>query len=115
MDIGWGLSELVDIKGAVEMSKGEWGLADIKGGKRNSYIINRIQNILRGIAGINSILWILAILRGVYGVMGLLNNRNPHSRSNQSSLKPGMIGCLSGLILIQFWMIDLITQNLNLD
>ncbi len=36
LDIGWGLSELVDIKGAVGMSRAYWGLADIKGGKRNS-------------------------------------------------------------------------------
>ncbi len=28
--------ELVDIKGAVGMSRGYWGLVDIKGGKRNS-------------------------------------------------------------------------------
>ncbi len=28
------------------------------------------QKILRGVAGIKSILWILAILRGVYGVKG---------------------------------------------
>ncbi len=32
--------------------------------------INRSQEILRGVAGIKSILWILAILRGVYGVVG---------------------------------------------
>ncbi len=36
LDIGWGLSELVDIKGG---RTNEWrvvGLADIKGGKRTS-------------------------------------------------------------------------------
>ncbi len=33
MGIGWGLLELVDIKGAVGMSRGEWGSADIKGEK----------------------------------------------------------------------------------
>ncbi len=36
LDIGWGLSELFDIKGAVGMSRGQWGLADIMGGKWNS-------------------------------------------------------------------------------
>ncbi len=55
------------------MSRGEWGLADIKGVKREFIDINRIQKILRGIAGIKSTLWILAILRGVYGVMGPLH------------------------------------------
>ncbi len=37
LDIGWGLLELVDIKGvAVRMSRGQWGLAEIKRGKRSS-------------------------------------------------------------------------------
>ncbi len=36
MDIGWGLSELVDIKGALGMSRESWGLVDIKGDKSNS-------------------------------------------------------------------------------
>ncbi len=34
--------------------------------------INRSQKILRGVAGIKSILWILAIFREAYGVMGPL-------------------------------------------
>ncbi len=33
LDIGWELSELVDIKGAVGMSRAYWGLVDIKGVK----------------------------------------------------------------------------------
>ncbi len=33
LDIGWGLSELVDINGALGMSRGQWGLADIKGAR----------------------------------------------------------------------------------
>ncbi len=36
LNIVWGLSELVDIKGAVGMSGGWWGLADIKVSKINS-------------------------------------------------------------------------------
>ncbi len=38
LDIGWELAELVDIMGggAVGMGRGEGGLADIKGGKKNS-------------------------------------------------------------------------------
>ncbi len=43
MDIGWGLSEFVDIKGAVGMSRRQWGLVDIKGGKRNSKILTGIR------------------------------------------------------------------------
>ncbi len=35
--------------------------------------MNRSQKILKGVAGIKSILWILVILRGVYGVMGPLD------------------------------------------
>ncbi len=46
------------------------GLADIKGGYNEFIYIETSQKILRGVAGIMSILWILAILRGVYGVMG---------------------------------------------
>ncbi len=61
LDIGWGFSELVDIKGDSRNEQRVVGLAVIKGG------INRIQKILKGVAGIKSI---LAILRGVYGVMG---------------------------------------------
>ncbi len=45
-------------------------MADIKGGKKEFIDINRSQKILRGVAGIMSILWILAILWGVYGDMG---------------------------------------------
>ncbi len=37
--LGGGLSELVDIKGTVGMSEGQWGLVDIKGAKRNSQIL----------------------------------------------------------------------------
>ncbi len=43
-------------------------------GQKEFIDINRIQKILRGVAGIKSILWILAILRGVYGVMGPLHD-----------------------------------------
>ncbi len=45
-------------------------MADIKGGGKEFIDINRIQKILRGVAGIKSILLILAILRREYGVMG---------------------------------------------
>ncbi len=43
-----------------------------------------------------------------------IDNPNPDSQFNQSSLKPGLLGFLSGLILIQIWVVHLLTQNLNL-
>ncbi len=64
------------------MSRGQWGLADIKVGKRNSQI-NRSQKILRGVAGIKSI---LVILRGVYGVMGPQRQTDLRQTDNTSSI-----------------------------
>ncbi len=77
-DIGWGLSELVDIKGGsrnefVEGSVG-WqilsNLREVKGIHRNYQESEDIE----GVEGIKSILWILSILKGVYGVMEPYNS-----------------------------------------
>ncbi len=43
MDIGWGLSELVDIKGGSRNELRVVRLVDIKAGKRNSYILTGVR------------------------------------------------------------------------
>ncbi len=44
-----------------------------------------------------------------------LDNPNLDSQSNQSSLNPGLFGLLYGLIIIYFWIVNLITPNTDLD
>ncbi len=67
------------LRGSVGMSRGQWGLVDIKGGKWEFIDISRSQKILTGVAGIKLILWILAILRGVNGVMGPIDSAILHT------------------------------------